>query len=423
VIRRLKAARFASAVFAFTALSACADGESGSPHPTDRLDFPVSATADPSGRLVWVVSGNFDLAWRGAGILAIDVLENRFVPELAFEIGNFPGALSFLEKDGRAVAGYLTSREEDSLYTLKFGGDDPSRPTVSCTDGKRGADDQILHCPSTGTVTTVTASDDTELTVGDDPYASLIAPKRRAGDKDLLVVGGLADGKLATLSLAADGTPTLDGNFALGKGLVGLARNPATGRLFASSKLAASIAVLDIARRPWADDPDVADPVNPWLALVSTVTLPEQLNARDRARALAISADGTRLYATYRAPDSLVILDIADDGQGNPRNRVLHRVSLADDPNDIEVVQGPDGTELLYVSCFRGNRIEVIEAKSGVVLGSVKVGLGPSDMAVIDRPDLGVRRLYVALFNANAVGVVELDPASPYYHTEIAEIR
>ena len=56
-------------------------------------------------------------------------------------------------------------------------------------------------------------------------------------------------------------------------------------------------------------------------------------------------------------------------------------------------------------------------------MGSIKTGQGPSEMTVIDRPDLGIQRLYVALFNDNAVAVIDLDPASPFYNTVIGEIR
>lgn len=407
------------------ALLACNGGEEGDPHPVDQLDFPVSVTADPSGRLVWVVSGNFDLAWRGAGVLAIDVLENRFVPELAFEVGHFPGPLTLLERDGRAVAGYIASRDEDDVYAVYFGGEDPARPELSCEDGaRRGAG--ILHCPESGAIRDLdVAVDDEEvtLTVGEDPYTTLVRPARRGGEPDLLFVAGMRNGTLATLSLSETGVPRLIGGVELSDGLIGLAVNPASGRLYASSKLASSLSVLDVGARFDADDPTLLDPLNPYLRLVAAIAIPEPALVRDRARALAISADGTRLYATYRAPDSLLIVDIADDAFGNARGRVLQRVSLADDPGDIAVLTTDDGDELLYVSCFRGNRIEVIDARSGAVLDSIKVGQGPSEIAIVDRPDLGVRRLYVALFDAHAVGVVELDPSSPFYHTEIGEIR
>jgi DNA-binding beta-propeller fold protein YncE len=404
---------------------ACAEGETGDPHPVDRLDFPVAVTVDPSGRLVWVVSGNFDLAWRGAGVLAIDVLENRFVPELAFEVGDFPGPLTLLEKDGRALAGYIASRDEDSVYTVYFGGDDPARPEPSCKDGVARAG-TILHCPKSGAIRDNDIDVDgkrVRLTVGRDPYQTLVRPGRRGGEPDLLFVGGMRDGMLATLALSGDGTPRLIGDIELSNGLFGLVTSPATGRLYATSKLAPDVTVLDVGARFSANDPTLLDPLNPYLRVVASVAIPEPALVRDRARALAISGDGTRLYATYRAPDALIILDIADDPAGNPRGRVLQRVPLADDPGDIEVVTTDAGDELLYVSCFRGDRVEVIDARSGAILDSIKVGQGPSEMALVDRPDLGVRRLYVALFNDHAVGVIELDPASPFYHTEIGEIR
>ncbi len=399
--------------------------EVGTRTPPTALSYPVSVTADPSGRLVWVVSGNFDLAWRGAAVLAIDVLTNQFVPELAFEIGNFPGPLTFLERDGRAVAGYIASREEDNLYTVAFGGDDPTRPTLTCADG-RARDGQILQCPESGSLQSAEVEVDGELldlTVGDDPYTTLVRPGRLGGEPDLLFVGGMADGVLATLALAENGTPRLIGNLELANGLYGLANNPASGRLYASSKLAATFSVLAVGAREDADDPTLLDPTNPYLRHLAAFAVPEPGLVRDRARALAISKDGTRLYATYRAPDSLVILDIADDPSGGPRGRVLQKVSLADDPNDIEVVTTAAGDELLYVSCFRGDRIEILDARSGVNMGNIRVGQGPSDMTLVDRPDLGIKRLYVALFNDNAVSVIELDPASPFYQTEIGEIR
>lgn len=426
VVRRLRPGPCVLALL-LTVPPACTGGEVGPPHPPDRLDFPVSVTADPSGELVWVVSGNFDLAWRGAAVLAIDVAENRFVPELAFEVGNFPGPLSLLERDGRAVAGYITSREEDRLYTVSLSGDDPALPEVSCPEGHRG--NTILHCPADGALLDTEVEvdgDPVDITVGDDPYSTLIAPARLGGMPDLLLVGGMVDGALSTFALAADGTPRLNGSLRVATGLYGLAQNPTTGRLYASSKSQSTFSVLELAPRPDPDAPadsGALDPLNPYLTFLGSVSVPEPALVRDRARALAISRDGTRLYATYRAPDALVVLDIADDATGNLHNRVLGRVPLCDDPNDIEVVTTASGHELLYVSCFRDDRIEVVDPRAGEIVGGIKVGQGPSDMAIVDRPDLGVQRLYVALFNANAVGVVDIDPASPTYHTEIGEIR
>jgi YVTN family beta-propeller protein len=415
---------FGALIGACTVGSACSDGLTGNAHPTDRVNYPLSVTADPSGRLIWVVSGNFDLAYRGAAVLGYDVVDNRFLPELAFEVGSFPGPFKLLERDGQAVAGFIASRSENTLYSVTLSGD-PTAPTVACADGERADPDGILRCRKSGAISTRTVSDSSnsvKLTVGDDPYNLAIRKSKNGVDPDLLLVGGMADGRLAQLSINQTGVPTLIGQFDLSKGLYGLVENPATGRVYASSKLASALSVLEVARREKANEPGVLELANPYLRLVASVSIPEPAVVRDRARDLAISKDGTRLYATYRTPDSFITLDIADDGRGNPRNRVLNKIAMANDPTAMAIHE-VDGQELVYVSCFRDDRVEVVDPIAGQVIASIKTGAGPSGLTVVDRPDLGVRRLYVALFTDQAIGVIDLDPASPFYHTEIAEIR
>ena len=132
-------------VIAFTLLtaSACERPATGPHHPVDQLDYPVAVTADPSGEIVWVTSGNFDLAWRGGAVLAIDVKDHSFLTAesdegdvpVGAEIGSFPGPLELLERDGRAVAGLgrraqrrdAERRREDEpplLEVLAVGADD-----------------------------------------------------------------------------------------------------------------------------------------------------------------------------------------------------------------------------------------------------------------------------------------------------------
>jgi DNA-binding beta-propeller fold protein YncE len=404
-------------------LAACTSSETGPAHPTDRLSYPLEVTADPTGRIVWVVSGNFALAWRGAGVLAYDVIENRFVPELAFEVGSFPGPLSLYERDGRAVGAYIASRSEDRVYAVTFGGNDPTRPTVSCPGSKSDdAPDTILECPDEDAISRATITeggDDFDLVIGDDPFGSLVRKSRHGDEPDLLLIGGMADGLLSTLSLETPSAPALVGSLELSEGLFAFAENPATGRIYASSKLSSSISILEIVDN---QDNDLPDPINRYLSLAGTIPIPEPALARDRARDLAVSHDGTRLYLTYRAADMLLVVDIAEDDSGKPRGRVIHKIAMSNDPGDI-VVRNVGGRDLLYVSCHKANRVEVVDPQLGEVVASIKTGAGPSGMALIDRPDLGLQRLFVALFSDDALGVIELDESSPFYHTEIAEIR
>ena len=69
------------------------------------------------------------------------------------------------------------------------------------------------------------------------------------------------------------------------------------------------------------------------------------------------------------------------------------------------------------------DRIDVVDPALGVVVDTIRTGNGPFGMAYVRNPELGIDKLYVALFHEQSVGVIELDPASPYHHTVVAEIR
>jgi len=406
--------------------AACDPADNTEPHPTDALDFPVSVTADPSGDKVWVVSGNFDLRFREAAVLAIDVASNTFIDDLAFEVGGFPGELEILaDENDQAKAMYIPSREDDRLYFATFKDGKPTCPGGTVKGG-------IMSCPKSGAIerTKVETKDGSlEIDMGNDPYGAVIVPARgnpgvttQPVVPDLLLTGAMANGRLAMFQLLDDGTPKLVGGVDLVTGLFGLVTNPKTGRVYASSKLANIVTVLGISPRLDDDKPtqDVLDPVNPFITVAGTVGIPEP-RATDRGRAIAVSSDGTRLYVAYRAPDSLVVFDIADSSGGAVRNRVLQKIALDDDPTDLVVVPQADGTDFVYVSCFKADRVEVVDPQDGEIVGGIHVGDGPSGMALIDNGS--VRRLYVALFHGNAVGVIELDPTSPFFHTEVGEIR
>ncbi|MFT7581178.1 MAG: hypothetical protein ACI9MR_002852 [Myxococcota bacterium] len=405
-------------------VAACADQGGGPPHPVDRLDFPVAVTADPRGDVVWVTSGNFDLAFGGAAVLAIDVRTNEFIPEAAFQIGGFPGPLHLLERDGEVVAGYILSRDEDRLYHVSIGGS-ARQPVVTCDGGDR-VTNGILKCPRSRAIDTASVEnsdgDKTELSLGEEPFGAVVRKSRAANEPDLLLTGGMRDGNLATFTLdETDGTPTLVGNLDLLNGVFAMTENPSTGRVYTASKLTNVFQVLEIDGTP--ADPDDITVENPFVTTVANIVIPEGL-AVDRARGLAVSVDGTRLYASYRAPDSVVVIDIGQDVSGSAADRVIAKIPVSNNPGDIVVVAGATlADERVYVACYSENLIEVIDPNLGVVVDSIRTGRGPFGLAHIENTAAGINRLYVTNFLDESVGVIELDPTSPYYLTQVAEIR
>ena len=140
-----------------------------------------------------------------------------------------------------------------------------------------------------------------------------------------------------------------------------------------------------------------------------------------------MSGDSTLLFVSYRSPASLAVIDVSQDDSINPTDRLLAKVPIGSLPGDLKVARPFGGIpELVYISCFNDDRIDVVDPRAGAVVTSIPTGRGPFGLALIDTLDGtgdGMRRLYVTHFNEHTVGVIDLDPASPWYHQMIAEIR
>jgi len=233
--------RTALLILAACLLAACANPTTGEPHPPNALDYPVAVTADPSGRYVWVSSGNFDLSWRGGAVLAVDVTTNSFVgdreatddglPGVA-QVGGFPGPVHLLQRDGEAVSAYVLSRAEDSLYHLTITNED-GVPRLSC-EGASVQENGVIACPSSGAFESGTYPQNGEPVEGDlgaDPFGALVHQAGAGEDQDLLLTGGMLDGSLTMFGLGNDGTPRLLDQITINSGLFAFVESPTTGHI------------------------------------------------------------------------------------------------------------------------------------------------------------------------------------------------
>ncbi|MEZ4268608.1 MAG: hypothetical protein R3F39_19805 [Myxococcota bacterium] len=426
---------------ALCCVTACKTRELGSPHPGDAFSYPVAVAADPGGRLIWVTSGNFDLAWRGGAVLAMDVVTHDFVVDakgnpVGFQVGGFPGPFVIQPRANNPSIrdGYILSRQENALYHVTLSGD-PNAPEIACEGGVR-MKTGMLDCPGTEDMDPLRLEDPDNdgkyrtIRLGEDPYSVMLHPAAAGQSDDLLLTSAFIDGTAAIFTVN-DGAPELVDSTRLSTGLYAFAENPKTRRIYATSKSSTAIEVLEV-RAPDPDaepvldsDGNVQDP-HPELIRQRSISVPTALLG-DTGRGLAFSADGNTLFVAYRSPSSVVMIDVSIGPDGVPLDRVIAKIPVGFRPSAIAVVPAipgnPEATELVYVTCQGADRIDVIDPAVAQVVGHVRTGQDPFGLAFIDAPDLGLRRLYVANFLAETIGVIELDPASPFYHVEVAELR
>ena len=129
------------------------------------------------------------------------------------------------------------------------------------------------------------------------------------------------------------------------------------------------------------------------LKLASPIALPSPMKD-SFVGGIAVSADGSRLFALHVLGDTLTSVDLQT-------RAVLKSMPLPAEP--YAVVASTDG-HTLFVSLWGGSKVLLVDAATLDTLGEVVVGEHPSAMALT--PD--GRRLFVACASTNAVWVVDV---------------
>jgi YVTN family beta-propeller protein len=109
--------------------------------------------------------------------------------------------------------------------------------------------------------------------------------------------------------------------------------------------------------------------------------------------AIAVSADGTRVYVSNYGDDTVSVIDTAT-------NRVLTNIPVGDQPKGVAI--SPDGTHV-FVSSFRSDIVSVIETATDRVLTNIPVENNPTGITV--SPD--GTRVYVSNQESQRVSVID----------------
>lgn len=447
--------------------TSCGKTSTGIEHPTDRLHFPVSLAADPSGDYLYVVSSNFDVRYRTGSVSVIDLETLSLLPDTTIGVGSFAGEIALYETGDseHPLVGYVPAREEGALYWFDVTKDENGRPSLSCSDEPPEDATAIEECDGAHVVDSVARkrlpADDEGLTdeelaelgdrkvqlnVGRDAYGVQVVAQKdgravhtlvtnpRSGRIHIFRVdGGVPiDPEVPGQPAAADpeglweaesrlGEPVFVESVSVGGGAFAIDVSPSDGFVYSTNKFANLVVPF---RLDTIADPD-GEP-RTWTEVneLSAFTLPSPAGTGEYARDILFSADGERAFVAYRNPSSVVVVDTSHDDDGTAANRYIATVDVGIGASSMALAaSGPLGAEWLYVVSFWDERIYVIDTADLTVVDIIEVAGGPYDIVTVEAPERGRFQAYVSVFERDAVAVIELDRANPFFHQVTAYVR
>ncbi len=413
-------------------LASCAGADRGTAVDPTVFHYPTGITLDPGGDWLYVVSTNFDDLYHGGTVLPFSLAafeqllptatpgapgepprvalsDPKIAPPSAIEINSFGGDIAILGKDGVGAEGFVATRAGDVVEYFGVNRN-LGKPKLDC-----GTGDGVVACGSDHQIG-LTWNDPLGLAdalPGRDPFGLTIGYGLNTGAADsteprVVYAGSILDGTLALLTLDAKYQPTLTGVVQLSAGLHSIVEGPLVGArrvIYVSNHTSNSIHVVDLTRDAGS---------NLVLSARDSISVPETSSAGDFFRGMALSKDQRRLYVACRSPTSLAVFDVDEVGKATLRGLV----PLHGGPSMVAVGEEA-GNERVFVTDFVAAGLYVIDPAGMDVTDRIVVGPGPYGLVLAGTPV----RAFITLFEDNSVSVVDLDPASKTFHTEIARIK
>jgi DNA-binding beta-propeller fold protein YncE len=416
--RRGSALSASIALLSAVLLAGCFLDTSGVDPVPGAINFPTSIVMAPAGTsgaapgFVYVVNSNFDLRYNGGTVMSLDLARIATAIAACTETpcvlrkpsdflaaghevttGSYAGGAA-ISSDGTRF--YAPFRSDGSLTFIDV---DPTTGELTCqSSGATGG-----RCDDSHRRGDDPSSSIRHESMPGDPSRVLLQPRPNPADGDFLVVldrSGKAslffDRTTGTRSPAPTLIDVVDG---LPPSAVGLAYDAAAGISYVSSSNTSPTARL--ARVGVAID-EASGGERSYLFRAGEPRLSgldDGLDVRD------LAFDGDRLYLLSRRPQAVVFIDLTRAGFSGGE-LPIERVISVDYGASRLALATIGGRRLLFVTCYDGRSMFVIDAQTGAVEDVVRGFSGPYEVAVDE-----VRALaFVSDFRSSVVRVVDLGP-------------
>ena len=386
------------------ALTGCGVEVQGPEPPTDRFVYPVGMALHPNGRYLYVVSSNFDVEFRqdrGGTVSVVDTDRLEIVQAGGAQIGTFGGDIALNSPGGGApTRAYVAVRGDSSVTALEIEG---GGGQLRCKGASRSAACQLP-----------TGSDDpfgllVDSTVVSDPVAGEVPI-------DFVAVAHLVGGNITAFAIKGDDAKNNSRVSApLVAGAYAIARSPRTGQYYATSRFTNTV----VSFRPVYDATGAIEAIFELDEISIDNAAP--FSGLD-SRGIAFNNDGTMAFVANRGPNSLLFVDVGPTNLENfsgSRNQLVDILPMPSGPAKVEYINFGD-TERVYVSSYADELIVVVDPASHRIVQTIDIPGKPYTM-VVDQ--VRHQRLYVTLFNANAVAVIDIDPDSPSFNEVVSVVK
>ncbi|XXF75480.1 hypothetical protein P2318_20695 [Myxococcaceae bacterium GXIMD 01537] len=126
------------------------------------------------------------------------------------------------------------------------------------------------------------------------------------------------------------------------------------------------------------------------------------------ARGVAMTSDETRLYLVARAPDTLLVLDVAGAQADVPTVTVVNAIALPDGASEVRILPRAAGRgDVVVVTCSLAGVVAVYDDEVGQLVAQVS-GVGVQPFGLTTDPRGNGARLYTTNFGDGRVAVIDL---------------
>jgi len=356
----------------------CASEQLSDPTPKDRLIYPVTVAINKDGNKLFVANSNFDLRYRGASIVIIDLKTEKILSEETKITDSF---LSDIEVDNDESLLFVTSKDSGKLYAFDIA---ETSPYLSCDEDKSGKCAYYY---------TLQLSFDTPAAITLDRTRKLIYIAHKSDASVSIVKYEKKNNKLSLRLLKSFIVSNLTGNAS------DIEYNKELDQVFVSSDYTKYVVPF----KPMIDYYGNINKIK-YFPLIKVTNRALLLTSYSQVEDISFFED--KMFLSISNPASISILTKHKNSEGDT---FAFEKSIYTDYFPVRTLCTDDG--ICLTSLYESRKLAVIDINKGVLLSNLDINKRGYDMTYSSIK----KEIYVTLFVDNSILVLNVDPNSPTF--------